>query len=49
MFIAAGSDFSGGKVWVGLGNEGGDEAGAQKHKPPLKWAADKVITELLRV
>ena len=32
MFIAAGSDFSGGKVWV-------VKSEVLKHEPPPKWAA----------
>ena len=35
MFIAAGSDFSGGKVMVRRMN-------AQKHEPPPEWAAVRV-------
>ena len=33
MFIAAGSDFSGGKVWDVVKSEG------QKREPPPEWAA----------
>jgi len=33
MFIAAGTDFSGGKVWDVVKSKG------QKRKPPPEWAA----------
>ena len=42
MFIAAESDFSGGKVWGGE-KRGADETKVQKREPPLEWSAARVL------